>query len=214
MIVRRPPRQSDSLGYSEFLARQEDPRYVAAFDRLRADLRDVSRSPRDHLRLRLIQRALVDLMDILDADHTRYPDESDRGRLPLRRDDTTARERLERPLASFFFDLSNEAPWDVLEIWAKKHEFVVTERQGGRRQVRGSIGRGAIFDVDAYCDDGWLGIDACVHSSQVRTRIDCDRPSTLPLSPKRLRSWRLERRAREPLEELLTQYGEASSVPR
>ena len=67
-------RRNDCLGYAAFVQRRKDPDFSRWFQRLGQDLELLAREPAAHLeRVVLLQRALVDVLEILDERCARYP---------------------------------------------------------------------------------------------------------------------------------------------
>ena len=67
-------RRSDCLGYAAFVGHRGDAGFSRWLNRLEHDVELLAREPEAHLeRVVALQRALVDVMDILDAGCTRYP---------------------------------------------------------------------------------------------------------------------------------------------
>jgi hypothetical protein len=76
-------RHSECVGYATFVLRLNDPNFSRWFEQLRADLGLLVREPGLHLeRVVLLQNALVDVLDLLDPDCTRFAGER-RGRLAM-----------------------------------------------------------------------------------------------------------------------------------
>jgi hypothetical protein len=75
-------RRHECLGYAGFVMRLGEPEFSRWFEKLRADLELLALEPASHLeRTLLLQNALVDVLDVLDPDCTRFAAER-RGRLP------------------------------------------------------------------------------------------------------------------------------------
>lgn len=74
-------RRTDCMGYAAFCDRIESPQVERWFKSWRADIRAFPELDEPG-RLVLLQRALVDLIDYLDEDGSRFPPET-RGKLPL-----------------------------------------------------------------------------------------------------------------------------------
>jgi hypothetical protein len=73
----------ETVGYAKFLSCQQDPEFDRWFGHLREDFDTLARDPSggDDERLRALQGALIDLIDLLDPDLVRIQ-ESERRRLP------------------------------------------------------------------------------------------------------------------------------------
>src|SRR5918996_2173316 len=77
------PRRHGCIGYAGFTARRQEPEFSRWFERLSADIDLMAREPGAHLeRPVLLQNALVDVLDVLDPDCTRFAAKR-RGRLSL-----------------------------------------------------------------------------------------------------------------------------------
>jgi hypothetical protein len=64
----------ECMGYAAFLRALDDPQTGRWFRRLRADIEVLAQDMRGHdVRLRLIQKRLIDILDILDPDSHRVP---------------------------------------------------------------------------------------------------------------------------------------------
>lgn len=69
-------RAPESIGYGEFVARREQPGFKRWFEQLEADLHTLAREPDGHLeRIMLLQRSLVDVLDLFDPECRRFPAE-------------------------------------------------------------------------------------------------------------------------------------------
>ncbi|HEX7292058.1 MAG TPA: hypothetical protein VF250_13110 [Conexibacter sp.] len=116
------------LGYAEFSARVASEPLRPWFVRLEQDLERISREPYDCPRLVRLQRALVDLVDLLDPERIRYPDADVRGRLPhLGADGHPGRTPDDR-VARFVFREHEREPWVIFAHWAEHHGFATSVR--------------------------------------------------------------------------------------
>jgi hypothetical protein len=70
------------MGYAAFVKHLQNPEFSNWFDSLRTDVATLASGEDDYLRLVTLQRALVDLLDYLDSERTRFP--RDREKLQLR----------------------------------------------------------------------------------------------------------------------------------
>jgi hypothetical protein len=139
--VRRP----DCLGYSEFLAKFRETLDRDAEDaatqpvlawarRFERDLRSVRDDPGSATRLVGVQRRLIDLVDLLDADRVRYPELDFRGRLHS----TAAPSRVPHQVAHFLWPTD---PWPVVSAWATSVRFRVSRSSSDHeRPYRGRHG--------------------------------------------------------------------------
>jgi hypothetical protein len=76
-------RAHESLGYAEFVKRRAQPDFNRWFQKLEGDLKLLAAEPREHLtRPVLLQNALIDILEIMDPDCSRFPTER-RARLDL-----------------------------------------------------------------------------------------------------------------------------------
>jgi hypothetical protein len=162
----------DCLGYSEFsgkLAAIEAETAGAAtpsefsvilgwVDRFTRDLEELGKSSRldPHVRLAKVQRGLVDLVDLLDADRVRYPYLNLRGRLPKgglgERDDRDE-------VAYFVWPWSD--PWDQVDAWAGERSmrcFGETPSEKRFCSRKGLLGRR--LEVSVLCDRNMVWVKA------------------------------------------------------
>jgi hypothetical protein len=67
-------RMHESLGYSEFVARHQDPALSRWFGKLEVDVQALACEPEAHLkRVVLLQNSLIDVLDVLDPECKRFP---------------------------------------------------------------------------------------------------------------------------------------------
>ncbi len=67
------PRRHGCIGYAGFTARRQEPEFSRWFERLSADIDLMAREPKAHLeRPVLLQNALVEVLDVLDPNCTRF----------------------------------------------------------------------------------------------------------------------------------------------
>jgi hypothetical protein len=171
--VRRP----DCLGYSEFLAKFREIADGNAKDaaaqptlawarRFEHDMGIVSAEPESVTRLITVQRRLIDLVDLLDADRVRYPELDFRGRL---RSTATPR-RAPHQVAHFLWPTD---PWPTVEAWAREVQFKAEDGSGHERTYRGR--RGVTLrrtEVRVSRDDNWLTIVGFSSRRRSRRVID------------------------------------------
>lgn len=115
-----------SLGYADFSARVRREPLRPWFARLEQDLQRIAREPYDCPRLVHLQRALVDLVDLLDPDRVRYPDADVRGRLPHLAESPRPKRVPEDRVARFVFREREQEPWLVFARWADDHGYVTS----------------------------------------------------------------------------------------
>lgn len=120
-------KRTASLGYAEFVPRLEEPSFGHWFSRLREDLDAIS-TERDYARFIRVQRALVDLVDVLDPERVRYPVPDFRGRLPLPAGEPAEQHPSGCPRIARFvargseYDEEEESfPGLLLDAWSKRH---------------------------------------------------------------------------------------------
>jgi hypothetical protein len=70
-----------TLGYGDFVRRLADPAFGQWFERLGNELK-APPTKRSRARLVSVQRALIDIVDLLDPEYVRYPSLDTRGKLP------------------------------------------------------------------------------------------------------------------------------------
>ncbi len=149
MIVRRETEiggtRSDCLGYAEFRAALEVPSFASWFKRLRESIGHIAISE-PPARLIFTQRALVDLVDLLDPNRSIFPDPDTRGMLsrPIGID-TSEDPRPWEKLGRF----SDDAGWKPFERWAAGEQLKPGD-DACRRLVRGKPGlASAVLVVEA-----------------------------------------------------------------
>jgi hypothetical protein len=158
----------DCLGYSEFLEHFEvaesrceaggapRPPVVAWAARFKHDLATTADAPRNVDRLVNVQRRLIDLVDLLDADRVRYPELNYRGKLPI-----VTTNPPERARSEVWFLWRHASPWDTIGPWALAHELQAGTDSLATRTYRGR--RGVTLkrpEVKVVHEDGWVTIDA------------------------------------------------------
>jgi hypothetical protein len=168
-LMIRPPDGNGHLtclGYADFTVRCRQEPLLPWFARLDADLTQIADIPYGCPRLVLLQRALVDLVDLMDPDRVRYPDADVRGRLPLaeERAPTSSRSPEDR-VARFVFREREGEPWLVFSDWAREHGFKTSGdaqarwaewRIPVRRRVVVELRRrGERVEVYVRIDGGW-----------------------------------------------------------
>lgn len=121
------------LGYADFTVRCRTEPLLPWFARLDADLTRIAEMPYDCPRLVRLQRALVDLVDLLDPERVRYPDADVRGKLPRSDGSSASRHRPADRVARFVFREREGEPSRVFAAWAEAHGFATSESNGGVR---------------------------------------------------------------------------------
>ena len=133
-LMIRPPDASGHvtcLGYADFTTRCRTEPLLPWFTRLDADLTQIADMPYDCPRLVHLQRALVDLVDLMDPDRVRYPDADVRGRLPLADGAKAPRASPAGRVARFVFREREGEPWRVFSDWAREHDFTTSGDDDG-----------------------------------------------------------------------------------
>lgn len=120
------------VGYADFTVRVRSDPLRPWFVRLEQDLERIAAMPYDCPRLVHLQRALVDLVDLLDPERVRYPDADVRGRLPHPDGDAPTKQAPEDRVARFVFREREGEPWRVFAAWADHHGFVTSARGDAR----------------------------------------------------------------------------------
>jgi hypothetical protein len=116
------------LGYADFTAKVRDEPLRRWFARLEQDLERIATMPYDCPRLIHLQRALIDLVDLLDPERIRYPDADVRGRLPHPDGNGRPRRVPEDRVARFVFREHEGEPWTIFAHWADRHGFATSVR--------------------------------------------------------------------------------------
>jgi hypothetical protein len=156
MIVRRETEtgetRSDCLGYAEFTDALNKPSFAPWFTRLREDIRQIATSA-PPARLIFVQRALIDLVDLLDENRSMFPDPNVRGKLPRPSgfevpEDPRAWEKLAR----FSWDIG----WEPFDEWALQQGLSCNGDAWHRVAKRKPRLTAAALVVDARRDEHWL----------------------------------------------------------
>lgn len=121
-------RELSCLGYDAFLtAIEDDSRLARRIHQLDNAVEWLGDPNQNHMRAILLQRALVDLIDLLDDDRSRFPIHQ-RGKLPLGRplnvreaEELVLARVLPQPQADFVF---RDDPWPLIDEWAGHFGFV------------------------------------------------------------------------------------------
>jgi hypothetical protein len=199
------------LGYTSFIRRwRDDEEFRQWFEPLAADLEEIAGEPREHPRLVSIQRALIDLINLLDRDQVRYPKPEVRGKLP--RVDT--RLPPHRPWITRFQVHPDEVAGVLRPFrqWARSGELAVegpTEGAGEgslryhARKRLGPLGMRFAVELDLDLDERWVSIDASLEPPRWQRFILRGRPVT---GLRGLRWPHSRRRARRLLNDLLATY--------
>jgi len=116
------------VGYADFTVRVRQDPLRPWFARLERDLEQIAEMPLDCPRLVHLQRALIGLIDLLDADRIRYPDPDVRGRLPhADRRHAPPRVPADR-VARFVYRDHEGTPSIVFAEWARRHGYTTSVR--------------------------------------------------------------------------------------
>lgn len=175
MVIERPGQAEsrlDCLGYSEFSGKLAGLKTGAAGESSPAEFSVVlgwaDRSIHDfeklggsshsdlHVRLAMIQRGLVDLVDLLDEGRVRYPYLDLRGRLPKGR----SKERDDpSEVAHFIWPWSD--PWDQVDAWAGERKMRCCSDTASEKRFRGRKGLlGRRLEVGVLRDGKFVTIEA------------------------------------------------------
>lgn len=158
----------DCLGYSEFVERLDatvaqhgqttsarKPPVIAWAERTTANLEAAPNARHRTARLVNVQRRLIDLVDLLDADRVRYPELNFRGKVPKRSPSSGRRGHVAR------FLWRTGDVWSLVEEWADLNGFTADSASLAGRTYLGKRGptltRPEI--VVAY-HDAWVTLDA------------------------------------------------------
>ena len=125
-------KRSDCMGYAQFteaLSKKEISRW---FERLRRDLESLATEAKrlgsqrflQSPRLILLQRALIDLVDLLDGDRIRFPSLNERGKIPLPEHVRMRKQPLSPDSVSRFIYVEGD-PWRVFESWGSANGLAV-----------------------------------------------------------------------------------------
>jgi hypothetical protein len=197
-------KRPDCLGYSEFieaLARLDDlaagstrgaenspvaswaRRFTAGIDTIAA----ATPGAVAEARLVRVQRRLIDLIDLLDSERTRYPRPDLRGKLPWPEMGTKP---LQVQAARFIWPWGN--PWGGVDEWGQAQPLTCSVEQDDERLYIGRLGLlGGHPEIRVIYRDGWFTITAGTARGRRIRSIDGS-----------LRS----RRARRALDDLLDRY--------
>jgi hypothetical protein len=206
MIVREPQTESaraTCLGYVEFVAKRSDPEFWKWFAPLERDLMALAGAPARDPRLVALQRALVDLLDLLDEERVRFPAIKTRGRLPVRAAEPPPVSP-ELQLADFALDPVHGDVHDVFGEWAASRRLALRSANAGSGVAVGtlrSLSRRVRFEL--YEADGqiMLGGYALPPRWQVAVKLA---PERVPLDSRaRKRWWWTRRRGRKHANKLL-----------
>lgn len=145
-------RSTTVMGYDSFATMLEgEGRLSKRIHRLDEAVHSMAVPDADHTRAILLQRALVDLIDILDDDRSRFPVHL-RSKLPLagplsvaEAAQLTLAQALPTPHADFRF--SGE-PWAAIAEWADHFGFTTEDTDAGKRYSRRRKSTGIMEVVD------------------------------------------------------------------
>ena len=196
MVTDRPAgevRRSDCIGYAEFIEHMEiDPAFARWFTRVSDDLDVLLQEGRSGIRLTLVQRALIDLIDFFDPQRVRFPDPNERGKIPLP-PGYQDRKRL-RPtsqVARFRFEADPSA---VIEPWAKASGLTAASAEN---TMRVSLPSRMVHphDLVVLCTAPWVEI----HVVRRRWPVDANQTTSTTRSS-------LTRRDRRAVNDLLRRF--------
>jgi hypothetical protein len=192
------------LGITEFARLRHDDAFWQWFRPLADDLEPMAENPSEQPRLVAVQRALVDLIDVLDPHYERYPNPQRRGRLLPRSADAPGRHKLR--VDSFeVLEIDDSGVFAEFDRWAAERGIAHGEEAGDRR-VRTRIGPfGSRLEVWAWCDGRRMAIDAHVMPPGWTERFRSSR--RIPLAPGRGRLRFARWRGRSLVSDLVTRYG-------
>ena len=125
-------KRSDCMGYAQFSEALSKKEFSRWFERLRRDLDSLATEAKDigsqrflqSPRLILLQRALIDLVDLLDRDRIRFPSLNERGKIPLP-EHVRMRKQPRSPDSVARFLYVEGDPWSVFESWARANRLAV-----------------------------------------------------------------------------------------
>jgi hypothetical protein len=191
--------RTSCLGYADFSARRRAAPLDAWFSRLETDLDDLANAPQGHPRIFHLQRALVDLVDLLDGDRVRYPSLDVRGKLPVPAAAPAEDDGSPFRVARFLFPAHEGDPWSVWGAWAREHGFARADGGDERECMERHVSPWRTVAVELARQGEWLEISAWTGpvGSQDRRR---------PVEPPRRPPTRARRRARRLVNDLLRRF--------
>jgi hypothetical protein len=205
MIVRRRSDKgvrSDCRGYGEFVEALRAPDFDAWFRNVRQSIVDTIDNPEIPPRLVFVQRALIDLIDMLDPKRSVFPRVDERGKLPrppgyAEPGSYTQPERLAR--------FRNDVGWHPFEEWAAVNHLDAGS-DPWKRSVASSRGRiGARLVLLAVRDDSSFTLTGWAEPPTWARAIRLA-PEKLPLTGDGWRFARSRERARRLANGLLERY--------
>lgn len=205
MIIRRrgdKETRSDCRGYAEFIEALRDREFDAWFKSLRQSIAETIGDGRIPARLVLVQRALIDLMDLLDPKRSVFPHADERGKLPLPAGySETANPRPWEKLARFKDDIG----WRPFEEWAAAKHLDAGADPWKRSVVSGHGRVAARLVLTAERRDGWLTLSGWAEAPRWAraTRLV---PERLTLARAGWHFMRSRTRARRLANDLLERY--------
>lgn len=141
VVARRVSGQqySDCMGYAEFCYKLEtEESFAKWFSALTSHVQQLTDADQTSARGVLIQRALVDLVDLLDPDRIRFPDLSERGKLPLPAGIDWVVKRPANEVARFRVYAKDYPVWKIVGEWAaSRHTQLVRDTSGGSTSGEG-----------------------------------------------------------------------------
>ena len=178
----------DCMGYAQFCRRLADPAFASWFAGLGASVRELTTGIAGHTRPMHLQRALIDLIDLLDPTGIRFPDFNERGKIPLPAGvDAVEGQKRARPAGQLArFRHPEDDVWQIFESWAAANGL--TAVHASSTQCRARLSRWRIVWMTR--DGPWVELG-------------------LTLGPARaadLWGGRLDRQARTVLQDLLRRF--------
>jgi hypothetical protein len=205
MIVRRrgdKGTRSDCRGYAEFVEEVRDPNFDAWLKSLRRSIAEMIDDGSIPARLVFVQRALIDLIDLLDPKRSVFPHADERGKLPLPSGySETANSRPWERLARFKDDVG----WRAFEEWAAAKHLEAGLDPWKRSVASGNHRFGVRLVLRAERRDGWLTLSGWAEAPPWAraTRLV---PEQLPLARGGWRFMRSRTHARRLANDLLERY--------
>jgi len=132
---------SDCMGYAEFCSKLEaEESFAKWFSALNSHLQQLTDTDQTSARGVLIQRALVDLVDLLDPNRIRFPDLSERGKLPLSAGIDWIVRRPANEVARFRVYAKDHPVWKIVDEWAaSRRTHLVRNTSDGSASGEGEV---------------------------------------------------------------------------
>jgi hypothetical protein len=214
-------KRSDCMGYAQFTEALSKEDFSRWFERLRRDLDSLATEAK-HIgwqqsiqspRLILLQRALINLIDLLDRERIRFPSLNERGKIPLPQSVRIRKQPLSPDSVARFIYVEGD-PWSVFESWATANGLAVVHLDSSDEMVdkqafrNGSLLRpGLLVNMSYSIEPGsspWVEIMA--HAlSPARRKVD-QRPHALQSHDGRFPINWWVRQARHTINDLLKRF--------